>query len=112
MVNVMKNILTGSNADTRKAALMELLARREPAEVLMLTGISVLSEDREIRAVALDALASRGNGRRAVSLLTSWRRDGSLPTVAGAMTGEQRLRASEVFGDLLQREQQALRGFL
>ncbi len=108
MADVMKIILAEPDSDTRKAVLMELIARREPAEVLMLTGISVLSEDDEIRAIALDALASRGTGRRAGSLLTSWRRDGSLLAVAGAMTGEQRLRASEVMGELLLREQQHL----
>jgi len=63
----------------------------------------VLSDDPEVRQIALDGIVQRGNAGRAVGLIRSWRESGSLLALAGPMNAEHRMRAGEIEGDFVLR---------
>jgi hypothetical protein len=77
-------------------ALARLIHQERSTEVLELTGISVLSNDPAVRRAALQGLDEHGAAERVISLIRSWREEGSLTALAGAMNAEQRMRAAEI----------------
>ena len=101
-----ESILNSPDHAGRKAALLQLIERHEATEVLQLTGLAVLSDDPEVRQIALDGIVQRGNAGSAIGLIRSWRDGGSLLNLAGPMNAEHRMRAGEIEGDFL------LRGFV
>jgi len=89
-------MLSDPNPKERKDALLEFIRSDEAVEVLVLTGVAVLSADEEIRRLAVDHINRKGNGDRARALIDSWHREGALLTMAGRMTTEQSTRAADI----------------
>jgi len=100
-INELKRVmLSDPDSQARKEALLEFMSGEEPVEVLVLTGVAVLSDDAEIRRLTVEHLNNKGNGHRARALINSWRREGGLMTMAGAMTTEQISRSADIEGQL------------
>ena len=100
-VNYVTDIVREGDPIRRKENLAKLIAERTPAEVLVLTAISVLSEDAMIRRAALERLdeCNRDEGNtaaRVIVLLQSWKADGALLTWPNAMDANQTSRALQI----------------
>jgi len=96
MANLIQTILEHEDPVVRKEALATLIQEGRATEVLVLTGVSVLSDDPEVRRLALTRLDERGDASRAILLIRSWRDEGSLLAMAEAMNAEQQTRAAEI----------------
>jgi hypothetical protein len=100
-INYVADIIKEADASKRIANLDRLIAERMPAELLVLTAISVLSDDPRVRRTALERVDSRntseGNAAaRVISLLQSWSREGQLMTYPHSMDDAQKTRAAEI----------------
>ena len=96
-------VLNSPDPAERKSALLSFIDCQEPTEVLVLTGVAVLSDDPEVRRIALDRIVARDHAERAVALIRSWRETGGLLSLAGPMNAEHRMRAAEIEGDFILR---------
>ncbi|HUP61873.1 MAG TPA: Yip1 family protein [Thermoanaerobaculia bacterium] len=95
------DILEERDPARRMQNLQKLIAERQPTEILVLTAISILSDDSEIRRVALERLdernAEEGNASARVAvMIDSWRREGALMTWPQPMDARQSARAARI----------------
>lgn len=97
-------ILTPSDVEASMSALSRFIASEQPVEVLVLTGVAVLSEHPEVRQCALKRLLDRGNEERLISVIRSWRDSGALMNLAGPMNAEHRMRAAEIESGAVRKE--------
>jgi hypothetical protein len=93
---LLKTALEGTDAAVRRQAVLDLIADQRATEVLELTGIAVLSDDPDVRRLALRRLDDRGAADRAIGLIRSWRREGALMGVSEQMNADERSRAAEI----------------
>lgn len=106
MSNYFEDIVSEKDPAIRKKNLDALIAERTPSEILVLTIISIVSDDEVIRRTALERIDKRnqqeGNtAARVASLIDSWRREGAIMTWPEPMNAEERMRAAEIEGALL-----------
>ena len=85
MGNYFKDIVSEEDPVKRKENLDKLIAERTPSELLVLTVISIVSDDDVIRRTALERIDARnreeGNAAaRVISVIQSWRREGAVMT--------------------------------
>ena len=101
MGNYFKDIISESDPVKRKQNLEERLAERQPADLIVFTALSVISDDPDVRKRVLEHVDERereeGNtSARLVELIRSWRREGALMTWPEPMTDVQQARAAEI----------------
>jgi len=101
MGNYFKDIIEKKDPVTRKKNLDALIAERAPTEILVLTIISIVSDDDVIRRTALERLNERNReegdtAARVASLIQSWRSEGAIMTWPEPMNAEQNRRAAEI----------------
>jgi len=101
MGNYFEDILSEKNPVKRKENLDKRLAERLPADLIVFTALSVLSDDNEIRRTVLEHIDAReraeGNtAARIIVLIQSWRREGALMTWPEPMTDVENKRAAEI----------------
>lgn len=101
MGNYFTDILSETDPVKRMENLRERLAERLPADLIVFTAISVLSDDSVIRRTVLEHVDAReqaeGNtAARIILLLQSWRKEGALMTWPEPMNDVQKRRAAEI----------------
>ena len=101
MGNYFKDIVSETDAPTRKKNLDALIAERTPSEILVLTILSIVSDDDVVCRTALGRLDDRNRGEgntaaRVSGLIDSWRREGAMMTWPEPMNDVQKKRAAEI----------------
>jgi hypothetical protein len=101
MGNYFTDILSEQDPAKRKENLDQRLAERLPADLIVFTALSVLSDDDDIRRTVLEHVDARnreesGTTARLIELIRSWRREGALMTWPEPMDDKQKGRAAEI----------------
>ncbi len=100
-INYVDDILEEDDPARRRENLDRLIREGTPSELIAMTALSVLSEDDEIRHLALARADERNredgeSASKVVGLIRSWRRDGALISWPEPMNAEQAARAAEI----------------
>jgi len=101
MGNYATDILNEKDPVKRMENLHKRLAERLPADLIVFTALSVLSDDDEVRRTVLEHVDARerneGNTASRIALLIqSWRSEGALMTWPEPMNAIQNKRAAEI----------------
>ncbi|HLO31290.1 MAG TPA: hypothetical protein VK249_19225 [Anaerolineales bacterium] len=100
-INYFKDILSEEDPIKRKENLGKRLAERLPADLIVFTALSVLSDDNEIRRTVLQHIDARNQedsntSAKVIQLIQSWRREGALMTWPEPMNDIQKSRAAQI----------------
>jgi|SRR5215212_2206694 len=95
------DILDEKDPARRIENLKKLIADRPPTEILVLSILAIVSEDDNVRRVALERLDERNaaegtTSARVATLIKSWRSEGMIMTWPEPMTDVQAARASSI----------------